>query len=179
MSTDHFSLLTCPSCGDHLSVSGEEAQVTPACPRCQRQQDPHQPHYAMGDVLNEVWSNLAGLHTWGQVVGWAILCATTFIPVMVLWGSSRLDPDEPLLPVCLAISMFGGAVGMSLLYPKKGYRLPGLLAGPLFGPGVFLAFWLLAGDVMNKLILLGLVLLGGGPSYALYVYLLYRRARQG
>jgi hypothetical protein len=43
---------------------------------------------------------------------------------------------------------------MPLCYPKKGYWLPGLIAGPLFGTGVFLAFWLLAGNVMNGAILL-------------------------
>jgi hypothetical protein len=133
----------------------------------------------MGDVFNDVWANLSGLSTWGQVAGWALLCATTFLPVMALWGADRINPNEPLLPICVAISMVGGAVGMSLLYPKKGYRLPGLIAGPLFGPGVFLVFWLLAGNEMNRLIFLGLLTLGGGPSYALYVFLLYRRARQG
>jgi hypothetical protein len=73
--------------------------------------------------------------------------------------------------------MIGGTVGMPLLYPKKGYWLPGVIAGPLFGPGVFLALWLLAGNVMDKLILLGLTVLGGGPSCALYVFLLYNKVR--
>lgn len=100
------------------------------------------------------------------------------MPVVVLWGANRLKLDEHFLPLCVAVSVVGGAVGMPLLYPKKGYWLPGLIAGPLFGPGMFLAFWLLAGNVLNKLVLLGLTLLGGGPSFALYVLLLYRKARQ-
>ena len=132
-----------------------------------------------GDIFREVWHSLSSSDTWGQVVGWSLLLGTTFIPVVALWGANRLRPDEPLLPVCVAVSAAGGAVGMSLLYPRKGYWLPGLLAGPLFGPGVFLAFWLLAGAVLNRLVLLGLTVLGGGPSFALYVWLLYRQARQG
>jgi hypothetical protein len=129
-------------------------------------------------VLKEVWGNLSDVHTWGQVAGWGILCATTFVPVMVLWGANRMRLDEPLMPICVAIAVAGGAIGMPLCYPKRGYALPGLIAGPLFGPGVFLAFWLLAGSVMNKLIWLVLLTLGGGPSFGLYVFLLYRKVRQ-
>jgi hypothetical protein len=113
------------------------------------------------------------------VVGWSILLGTTFLPVVVLWGADRLKPGEPLLPLCVVVSGVGGAVGMPLLYPKKGYWLPGIIAGPLFGPGVFLAFWLLAPHVLNRLVLLVLTILGGGPSYALYVLLLCRKARKG
>jgi hypothetical protein len=97
---------------------------------------------------------------------------------MVLWGTHRLKPQDPLLPLGVAISVVGGAAGMSLLYPRKGFRLPGVIAGPFFGPGVFLAFGLLAGNVMNRLIMLGLTVLGGGPSYALFLYLVYRQVRQ-
>jgi hypothetical protein len=131
-----------------------------------------------GDVFQEVWHNLSGTRTWGQMAGLLFLLAPTFMPVMALWGSDRLRPDEPLLPLFLAISVIGGVLGMPLCYPKKGYWLPGVIAGPLFGPGVFLAFWLLAGAVMNKLIFVLLVVLGGAPSFALYVLLLYWRARQ-
>jgi hypothetical protein len=130
------------------------------------------------DVLQEVWGSLSGTRTWGQMTGLLLLMAPTFMPVMALWGSNRLHPDEPLLPLFLAISVIGGTLGMPLCYPKKGYWLPGVLAGPLFGPGVYLAFWLLAGAVMNKLIFLLLVVLGGAPSFALYVLLLCLRARQ-
>ena len=128
-----------------------------------------------GDTFAEVWHDLSAMQTWGQVVGWSILLGTTFLPVVVLWGADRLKPGEPLLPLCVAVSVVGGAVGMPLLYPKKGYRLPGIIAGPLFGPGVFLAFWLCAPHVLNRLVLLVLTILGGGPSYALYVLLLCRR----
>jgi hypothetical protein len=131
-----------------------------------------------GDVFQEVWATLSGTRTWGQITGLLLLMAPTFIPVMALWGSDRLHPDEPLLPLFLAISAISGILGMPLCYPKKGYWLPGVLAGPLFGPGVYLAFWLLAGEEMNKLIFLLLVLLGGAPSFGLYVLLLYWRARQ-
>jgi hypothetical protein len=125
-----------------------------------------------------VWGNLSASDSWGSLVGWVILLATTFTPVVGLWGANRVQPDDPLVPPCVAISVIGGAVGMSMLYPRKGYRLPGLVAGPLFGPGCFLAFWLVAPAALNKLILLGLLLLGGAPSFALYVFLLCRRARQ-
>ena len=135
------------------------------------------PQRPAGDVLKEVWGNLSGTRTWGQMTGLLLLMAPTFMPVMALWGSDRLHPDEPLLPLFLTISAIGGILGMPLCYPKKGYRLPGVLAGPLFGPGVYLAFWLLAGEEMNKLIFLLLVLLGGAPSFGLYVLLLYWRAR--
>jgi hypothetical protein len=133
----------------------------------------------MGDIFNEIWHNLGTLSTWREVIGWVVLLATTFVPVMVLWGADRIRPDEPLVPVFLAVSILGGAVGMPLMYPKKGYWLPGVIAGPFFGPGVFLAFWLLAGAVMNKLIFAVVVLLGATPSFGLYLFLLYRRARRG
>jgi hypothetical protein len=138
-----------------------------------------QVHRVAGDVFQDVLTNLSDTRSWRQVAGWLLLLATTFIPVMVLWGANRLTPDEPLLPLFVAISVIGGALGMPLLYPKKGYWLPGVVAGPLFGPGVFLAFWLLAGTVMHKLIFLVLVVLGGGPSFALYLFLLNWKARQG
>jgi hypothetical protein len=76
-------------------------------------------------------------------------------------------------------SVLGGAVGMPLLYPKTRYLLPGVIAGPFFGPGVFLAFWNLAGADMNKLIFATLVLLGATPSFALDLFPLYLRARRG
>jgi hypothetical protein len=129
-------------------------------------------------VFKEVWANLSELNTWTQVAGWAILCSTNYIPVMVFWGTKRLSPNEPLLPLFVGISVLGGVVGMPLLYPKRGSWFPGMIAGLLFGPGVFLAFGLLAGHVMNKLIFAGLVLLGGGPSFGLYVLLLYKKALQ-
>jgi len=135
-------------------------------------------HRPVGDVFKEVWGTLSGTRTSGQMVGLLILLMPTFMPVMTLWGSDRLQPDEPLLPLFLAISVIGGIIGMPLCYPKKGYWLPGVIAGPLFGPGVFLVFWLLAGAVMNKLIFLLLVVLGGAPSFSLYVLLLCWQARQ-
>jgi hypothetical protein len=128
-------------------------------------------------VFNEVWNNLSAPNTWGQTAGWAIFLASTLMPVLVLWGANRYRPDDPLALLCLAIAMLGGAAGLPLCYPQKGYQLPGLIAGPLFGPGVFLAFWHAAPSIMNKLIYLGLVVLGGAPSFALYVLLLCRRAR--
>jgi hypothetical protein len=133
---------------------------------------------AAEDIFKEVWSNLSGTRTWGQMIGLLLLLAPTFMPVMALWGSDRLRPDEPLLPLFVAISVIGGILGLPLCYPKKGYWLPGVIAGPLFGPGVFVAFWLLAGAVMNKLIFLLLVVLGGVPSFSLYVLLLCWKARQ-
>jgi hypothetical protein len=132
----------------------------------------------VGDVFQEVWSTLSNNRTWGQMVGLLLLLMPTFMPVIALWGSDRLRPDEPLLPLFVAISVIGGIIGMPLCYPKKGYWLPGVIAGPLFGPGVFLAFWLLAGAVMNKLIFLLLVVLGGAPSFGLYMLLLCWKARQ-
>lgn len=130
------------------------------------------------EVFKEVWGNLSALHSWGQVAGCSILLGTTFVPVFALWSARRIRPDEPLLPLFVAISLVGGTIGMPFCYPKKGYWLPGVIAGPLFGPGVFLAFWLLAGQVMNRLVLLALTLVGGGPSIALYVFLLMRRTQR-
>ncbi len=179
MSTNNPNPLTCPFCGERLSAPGDAGQATPYCPKCHPRPESPQTYRVAGDVLNDVWANLSDLRTWGQVVAWALLLGTTFIPVMALWGADRLKPDEPLLPFCVAISAIGGIVGMPLLYPKKGYWLPGILAGPLFGPGVFLSFWLLAGTVMNKFIFLVLMALGGAPSFALYVFLLHWKARQG
>jgi hypothetical protein len=98
--------------------------------------------------------------------------------VVALWGANRLRPGEPLLPLFAGVSVVGGAVGMPFLYPRKGFWLPGVMAGPLFGPGVFLAFWLLGPHVLNRLVLLVLTILGGAPSFAMYVWLLYRKTRQ-
>ncbi len=170
--------LICPSCGKRQLPAGLVGQGTPCCPDCDPRRESPRTRRPTGEVFNEVWNNLRTAQTWGQMLGWVILLVTTFVPVMVLWGSHRLKADEPLLPLCLAISAIGGAIGMPLFYPKKGYWQAGVVAGPLFGPGVFLAFGLLAGSFMNKLIFLLLVILGGGPSYALYVLLLYWIARQ-
>jgi hypothetical protein len=128
--------------------------------------------------IKEIVSDLCNVHKWTQVVGWSVLAFTTFIPVMAFWGAGRLKPSEPLLPICIFVSVIGGTLAFPLCYAKKGYWLPGVITGPLFGPGVFLAFWLLAGTVMNKLIFLVLVTLGGAPSFALFVLLLHLRARQ-
>jgi hypothetical protein len=177
MSTNCATSVACPTCGEPLAAS-ITYQRAPQCPHC------HSPYVGAATdrrarpVLKDVWANLNGERTWGQVAGWSILGATTFIPVMVLWGSRRFKVDEPLVPLFLAISMIGGAAGMALLYPKKGYWLSGVIAGLLFGPGVFLSFWLLAGAVMNKLIFLALTILGGAPSYGLYLLLLCMQTRQ-
>jgi hypothetical protein len=177
MSTQASCRLNCPSCGEPLAVASDFCQ-SPYCARCRSQPNVAGTQRLAVDVFKDVWTNLKCVHTWSQVVGYVILLGTTFMPVMVLWGANRIRTDEPLRPLGVALSVVGGIVGMPLLYPKKGYWLPGVLAGPFFGPGVFLSFGLVAGDAMNKLIFLGLLILGGGPSYALYVFLLYRTERQ-
>lgn len=178
MATDNTNLMACRRCGESLSDAPVVGLGGPVCPRCQPRPLSSSTRRPAGDVLQEVWHTLTTADTWGQVIAWSILLGTTFVPVVALWGANRLTLDDPLLPVFVGISALGGAVGMPWCYPKKGYWLPGVLAGLLFGPGVFLAFGLLAPHVMNRLVLLGLTILGGGPSFALYVFLLYRQARQ-
>jgi hypothetical protein len=179
MPTDDLTLTTCPRCGETLSDASAVGDEAPVCRRCQTQPNCCPSPQPAGSLLHQVWDELLAPRTWGQVFGWSLLLATTYIPVMVLWGAHRLKPQEPLLPIFVAVSVLGGAIGMPWCYPKKGYRLPGLIAGPLFGPGVFLTFGLLAGQVMNRYIFAGLVMLGGAPSFALYVWLLCRTIRSG
>jgi hypothetical protein len=73
----------------------------------------------------------------------------------------------------------GRSGGHAAAVPQDAIPVAGIIAGPFFGPGVFLTFWNLDGEHMNKLIFTTLVLLGATPSFALYLSLLYLRARRG
>src|SRR5205823_14762976 len=94
---------TCPSCGGRLWAPGRAGHASPYCPTCPPRPDDPGTQRPAEDAAKEVWDNLRGVQTWGQMVGWAVLLAPTFMPVLVLWGADRLRADEPLLPVCLVV----------------------------------------------------------------------------
>jgi hypothetical protein len=167
---------TCSHCAAIRSASCGALTTTDCCQHFQHGPNKAAPCRAPQEIFKEVWTDVSAGETWCQLIGLVILLITTFVPVIVLWGAHRLKPGEPLLPLFLAISIVGGAIGMSQCYPKRGYWLPGIIAGPLFGPGVFLVFWFLAPVVLNKLIFLFLVVLGGAPSFCLYLLLLWWKA---